>query len=89
LGDSFLLCSDGLYDLVEDAEIKQAVLSGDLPLACKNLIELAKSRGGHDNVTVAIVALKSPGEATAAGSAQASAQTESAELPVTRELETV
>lgn len=62
-GDRFLLCSDGLYDLVEDEEIKQIVMLSTPPAACENLIALAKERGGHDNITVGIVGLKSDGEA--------------------------
>lgn len=62
-GDSFLLCSDGLYDLVEDEEIKQIVLLGEPQSACENLIALAKERGGHDNITVGIVNLKPEGGA--------------------------
>ena len=57
-GDSFVLCSDGLYDLVEDEEIKQAVLTQEPPAACASLIAMAKERGGHDNITVAVVSLK-------------------------------
>lgn len=55
-GDQFLLCSDGLYDLVEDAEIKSIVTAAADPhAACEKLIALAKQRGGHDNITVAII----------------------------------
>ena len=52
-GDLFLLCSDGLTDLVEDASI-QGVLSRSLALSQKveRLIQLAKSAGGYDNITV-------------------------------------
>ncbi len=52
-GDLFLLCSDGLTDLVEDASI-QGVLSPRLNLSQKveRLIQLAKSAGGYDNITV-------------------------------------
>jgi serine/threonine protein phosphatase PrpC len=56
-GDRFLLCSDGLYDLVEDAEIKSAVMSEAPHLACERLIALAKERGGYDNITIAIVSI--------------------------------
>lgn len=55
-GDLFLLCSDGLTDLVKDQEI-QSVLSqaGDnTQLAVRSLIHLANQRGGIDNVTVVI-----------------------------------
>jgi serine/threonine protein phosphatase PrpC len=58
-GDRFLLCSDGLSDLVGDEEIKQAVLAGDSHSSSENLIALAKARGGHDNVTVGILTIES------------------------------
>jgi serine/threonine protein phosphatase PrpC len=61
-GDHFLLCSDGLYDLVEDEEIKQLVMLSAPPTACENLIALAKERGGHDNITVGIVGLIAAGD---------------------------
>jgi protein phosphatase len=64
-GDQFLLCSDGLYDLVEDEEIKQIVLLSEPRTACENLIALAKERGGHDNITVGIVRLNPEGNADA------------------------
>jgi len=57
-GDMFLLCSDGLYDLVEDEEIKQIATASVPHVACANLISLAKDRGGHDNITVAIASLE-------------------------------
>ena len=62
-GDQFLLCSDGLSDLVEDAEIEQSVVSaaGDPHAACESLIAKAKERGGHDNITVGIIGIKPAG----------------------------
>lgn len=54
-GDQFVLCSDGLYDLVEDWEIKQIVLQIAPKAACEHLIALALQRGGHDNVTVGVL----------------------------------
>ncbi len=56
-GDRFLLCSDGLYDLVDDKEIMEAVLAGDAHSACAGLITLAKERGGYDNITIAVVGI--------------------------------
>ncbi|HLJ44424.1 MAG TPA: Stp1/IreP family PP2C-type Ser/Thr phosphatase [Bryobacteraceae bacterium] len=53
-GDHFLICSDGLYERVEDAEMKDAILSQPPPEACQALIDLAKQRGGYDNITVAV-----------------------------------
>ncbi|MCA1849727.1 MAG: Stp1/IreP family PP2C-type Ser/Thr phosphatase [Acidobacteria bacterium] len=58
-GDQYLLCSDGLYDLIEDEEIKQALVSAPDPqAACESLIALAKERGGHDNITVAVASIR-------------------------------
>jgi protein phosphatase len=62
-GDRFLLCSDGLYDLVEDEEIRRIVMLSAPQTACGNLIALAKERGGHDNITVGIVGLNPEGGA--------------------------
>lgn len=54
-GDIFLLCSDGLTDMVEDGTIWK-VLSKSLPLHEKVelLIDLANRAGGNDNVTVVL-----------------------------------
>lgn len=68
-GDRFLLCSDGLYDLVEDEEILQGVLRCEPEQACSELINLAKQRGGHDNITVAVVHVE-PIQATASAEAE-------------------
>lgn len=62
-GDRFLLCSDGLYDLVEDEEIKTEVEKAEPQAACQSLIALAKERGGHDNISVGIIAIKPIAEA--------------------------
>lgn len=53
-GDSFLLCSDGLSGLVHDEELFGIVLNAPAKQACQTLVALAKQRGGHDNITVAI-----------------------------------
>ena len=55
IGDCFLLCSDGLYDLVEDAEMLDCVLTYSAQQACEELVRLANERGGYDNVSVIIV----------------------------------
>jgi len=66
-GDQYLLCSDGLYDLVPDEEIEHELSNaGDIQAAGQKLITLAKERGGHDNITVGIVAVV-PAGASAAG----------------------
>ena len=53
-----LLCSDGLSAQVEVEEICRILLSAEQPeKACRKLIEMANTRGGHDNVTVVVAAL--------------------------------
>jgi protein phosphatase len=54
-GDLFLLCSDGLTDMVDDHLIDQ-VLHSDiaLPQKAEKLVEMAKSAGGKDNITVVL-----------------------------------
>jgi len=54
-GDSFVLCSDGLSDLVDASEILQVVASDPPAQAAGKLVDLANARGGHDNITVVIV----------------------------------
>ncbi len=53
-GDTFLLCSDGLYETLEDIEIEGVLKArgADLQVAVQDLIGLARSRGGPDNITV-------------------------------------
>ena len=54
--DAFILCSDGLSNKVGAEELRDLVLtSPQLDVACVRMIELAKERGGEDNIT-AIVA---------------------------------
>jgi serine/threonine protein phosphatase PrpC len=53
--DAFVLCSDGLSDLVDDKEILAIVGSEPAAQAVSTLIDLANARGGHDNVTVVLL----------------------------------
>jgi serine/threonine protein phosphatase PrpC len=51
-GDRLLLCSDGLHDYFPTEEEIAQKLSADAPGdALKDMVELAKTRGGHDNIT--------------------------------------
>jgi len=52
---SYLMCTDGLFNHVDDEEIRQIVLSAAPEKACKQLIQLALDRGGSDNVTIQVV----------------------------------
>ncbi len=54
-GDAVVLCSDGLSDLVNEKEIQRALRHPQLDRTVKELIDLALSRGGHDNITVAAI----------------------------------
>jgi protein phosphatase len=66
-GDKYLLCSDGLYDLVPDEEMgRELSAAEDIHAAGERLITIAKARGGHDNITVGILELAPEG----AGAAQ-------------------
>lgn len=56
--DNFLLCSDGLSNLLADQEILFEVLHGvHKKDCCRRLIEIAKSRGAPDNVTAVLICL--------------------------------
>jgi protein phosphatase len=54
VGDGFVVCSDGLYDDIEDNEICDAVQGRSASSACAELVRLAKERGGSDNITIAV-----------------------------------
>lgn len=54
LGDRYLLCSDGLSDMVVDADIESALQADSIDLAATELVRRALEAGGHDNVTVVI-----------------------------------
>jgi len=57
-GASFLLCTDGLSNLLDDQEILFEVVYGqDKAQCCERLIEIAKKRGAPDNVTCVLVSL--------------------------------
>ena len=59
-GDVLFMSSDGLNDLVEEAEMQAALESEPLPKALDRLTRLANQRGGHDNITT--VALRYHGD---------------------------
>jgi len=54
-GDLFLLCSDGLTDMVDDTSIENVLLEGLLlEERADRLVEMAKSAGGNDNISVVL-----------------------------------
>ena len=55
-GDAFLFCSDGLNDMLADADIAGVLAAGlGLEASAARLVDEANERGGRDNVTVALM----------------------------------
>jgi protein phosphatase len=53
--DRLLLCSDGLTDMADDAEIAAVMRAHPASAdACRALVDLALERGGRDNITVIV-----------------------------------
>ena len=61
-GDIYLLCSDGLPDMVEDEDIHLTIstFNDSLDIVSKQLIELANDHGGRDNVSVQLAKVIAP-----------------------------
>lgn len=60
VGDTFLLCSDGLTAVVSDTEIGSILANMTPDEAVQVLVDLANLRGGPDNITVVIVKITHP-----------------------------
>ncbi|HSO33138.1 MAG TPA: protein phosphatase 2C domain-containing protein, partial [Labilithrix sp.] len=63
-GDVFVLCSDGLSDLVGASEILDLAGSRSAAQAAGQLVDLANARGGHDNITALVMRTKGSATAT-------------------------
>ena len=74
-GDTFLLCSDGLTEHVEDHEMAEALSRMGAQEACDALVQLTLERGAKDNVTVLVVRCRDRA-AVQAGSYGAAQQTD-------------
>lgn len=59
-GDIYLLCSDGLNDMVEDEDIEMTLgaLGANLQLAAEQLVQMANDNGGRDNISVILIQVK-------------------------------
>lgn len=57
IGDRFLLCSDGVHDPLNSAEILEIVRDGAVENAAARLLAAANERGGHDNASVVLLEL--------------------------------
>jgi protein phosphatase len=56
-GDLYLLCSDGLNDMVSDEQIRQTLQASpdNLEFAAERLVQMANDKGGRDNISVILV----------------------------------
>lgn len=68
-GDIYLLCSDGLSDMVtdEDIQLTLSLLQANLPLAAEQLVQQANDNGGRDNISVILVRVRKAFPAQHAG----------------------
>jgi protein phosphatase len=57
-GDKLLLCTDGLWGLISDSELQKTVSSRPTTEACRALLQMAKDRGGPDNITLQLLTLR-------------------------------
>jgi serine/threonine protein phosphatase PrpC len=60
-GDVLVLCTDGLWSLLSDSEVLSSVAAAKPEEACRRLIEIAKQRGGPDNITVQVLRVSTDG----------------------------
>ena len=64
-GDTYLLCSDGLSDMLDDESIAQLLMGAEtLPEAAGALIDAANDAGGKDNISVVLARVSGPAGAT-------------------------
>ena len=54
-GDCFMMCSDGLYNMVESSVIYKVLRDHDVQDRAEKLVELANAGGGLDNIAVVVV----------------------------------
>jgi protein phosphatase len=56
-GDVYLMCSDGVTDMVADHELMAFMAEEDLQAAADRVVELANQRGGRDNISLILARL--------------------------------
>lgn len=54
-GDRLLLCSDGMYAYIDEAELPQQLAGTDIREVPKHLVDMANKGGGHDNITAVVI----------------------------------
>ena len=63
VGDFFLLCSDGLSDMISDLQIQTIIeryIADDVDTICGELVRAANQAGGKDNITAVIAKIDVP-----------------------------
>jgi serine/threonine protein phosphatase PrpC len=60
-GNVLLLCTDGLWGLVKDDELRQSITAHAPKDACRQLVDLARKRGAPDNVTLQLLRFNGDG----------------------------
>jgi serine/threonine protein phosphatase PrpC len=58
VGDTFLLCSDGLTAYLTDIDLSVVLATHGPDEACKKLIRMANEQGGRDNITAQVVTVR-------------------------------
>jgi serine/threonine protein phosphatase PrpC len=58
LGDTFLLCSDGLTAYLSDIDLTVVLTTNPPEAACKKLVQMANEQGGRDNITVQVITIR-------------------------------
>jgi serine/threonine protein phosphatase PrpC/CRP-like cAMP-binding protein len=54
-GDRFLLCSDGMYAYLDEADLPKQLADGEVKEVPRKLVDAANSAGGHDNITAVVI----------------------------------
>ncbi|MBD2700455.1 Stp1/IreP family PP2C-type Ser/Thr phosphatase [Spirosoma sp. BT702] len=80
-GDRLMLCSDGLYEYCLEADFVRILQQQSLHDAATELVNLAKSRGGHDNITIVLA------ERIMADENPLPKETREIDVPFTRDIE--
>jgi protein phosphatase len=77
--DRLMLCSDGLYDYINETELAGILSNKSLQEAAEYMIQESKKRGGHDNITVVLA------EKTEVAATTTAKETKDFDLPQTKE----
>ena len=69
VGDTYVLCSDGLSGMIKDEEIQSIIVGApNIVDACKELIAKANEHGGEDNITAVVIKIEEVADVDATGS---------------------